>query len=66
MSHLQTQGRDPVTDDVPGLLSPGAVRAPAVWVEFSIFIGKRRGTRTAMQIQFDDIRGGEGLLRKAR
>jgi hypothetical protein len=38
------------------------VRAPAVWVEFGILIGKGRFKGTAMQIQFDDIRGGEGLL----
>ncbi len=53
---------DPLTDDLPGLLPPGGVRAPAVWVEFLILIGKRRFKGTAMQIQFDDIRDGEWRL----
>jgi hypothetical protein len=55
---------DPLTDDLPCLLPPGGVRAPAIWVEFLILIGKRRFKSATMQIQFDDIAGGEGLLRQ--
>jgi hypothetical protein len=40
------------------------VAAPAVRVDFLILIGKRRFKSAAMQVQFDDIGGGEPLLRQ--
>jgi hypothetical protein len=66
MPHLQAEVPHLLADDLPRLLPPGGVAAPAIGVEFLILIGKRRGTRPAMQIEFNDIAGGEGLLRKAR
>src|SRR5712692_5537600 len=51
MSQLQAQVPDPLTDDLPCLLPPGGVRAPAVRVDFLILIGKRRFKGTARQIQ---------------
>ena len=65
MSQLQAQIPDPLTDDLPGLLPPGGVRAPAIRVEFLILIGKHRFKSATMQVQFDDIAGGEALLRQS-
>ena len=62
MPQLQAQVPDPLTDDLPCLLPPGGVRAPAIRVDFLILIGKRRFKGAAMQIQFDDIAGGEPRL----
>jgi hypothetical protein len=42
------------------------VAAPAIRVLFGILIGERRLKGAAMQVEFDDIAGGNRLLRKAR
>jgi hypothetical protein len=42
--------------------APGRVAAPAIRVLLPILIGKRRLKSAAMQIQLDDIGGGERLL----
>jgi hypothetical protein len=52
----------PLRDHLPALLSPGGVAAPAIRVEFLIFIGERRLKGATMQIEFDDIGSGEGRL----
>jgi hypothetical protein len=65
MPHLQAQVPDPLADDLPGLLPPGGVAAPAIGVEFLILIRKCRFKGAAMQIQFNDIAGGEPLLRQS-
>jgi hypothetical protein len=62
MPHLQAEVPDPLTDDLPRLLPPGGVAAPAIGVEFLILIGKRRFKGPAMQIEFNDIAGGEPRL----
>ena len=66
MPQLQAQVPDPLADDLPGLLSPGGVAAPAIGVEFGILIGKCRFKGAAMQIQFNDIAGGEPRLAAVR
>src|SRR6266699_541617 len=40
------------------------MRAPAIWVDLLIFIGQCRLEGPTMQIQLNDIRGGERLLRE--
>lgn len=64
MSQLQAQVPDPLTDDLPCLLHPGGVVAPAVRIDLPHLIGKRRFKGAALQIQFDDITGGKPLLRQ--
>ncbi|GHO87007.1 hypothetical protein KSZ_50130 [Dictyobacter formicarum] len=49
---------------LPAFLSPGRMRAPPVGIDFLIFIGKGRLKGATMQIQLDDIAGGECLRRE--
>jgi hypothetical protein len=58
MPQFQTQVPHPLRDDLPALLPPGGVAAPAILVVFGILIGERRLTGATMQGAFDDIRSG--------
>jgi len=64
MPQFQAQVPDPLRHHLPAFLPPGRVRAPAVRVLFGVFICQRRFKGTAMQVQFDDIGGGERPLRQ--
>jgi hypothetical protein len=64
MSQLQAQVPHPLRHQLPALLTPDRVRAPAVGVDFLILIRERGLKGAAMQIQLDDIGSGEGLLRQ--
>ena len=61
---FESQVPDPLGDQLPALLSPGGVAAPTVWIDLLVFIRERRFKGAAMQIQLDDIAGGECLLRQ--
>src|SRR2546430_1919020 len=62
MTQLQTQVPDPLTDDLPCLLSGRRMAAPAIRVELLIFGGLHRQISPSMQIQRHDIGGHERLL----
>src|SRR5260221_4659850 len=64
MSQFQSQVPGPLGYHLPALLSPGRMRAPAIRLDLLVLIKKRRLKGPAMQIQFDDIGGGECLLRQ--
>src|SRR5215469_11424883 len=64
MPHLQTEVPDPLRNDLPALLTASSMRAPAIWVLFVILIGKLRLKGATMQIDLDDIGGGERVLRQ--
>src|SRR5690242_15759287 len=64
MSQLQAQVPDPLRHDLPALLPPGGMAAPAIGVAFLILIGKRWFKGATMQVQFDNISSREGLLWK--
>ena len=66
MAEFQTDIPDPLADDLPCFLTAGCMRTPAVGVLFLVFIRQSRLKGAAMQIQFNDVGGGESLLRKAR
>lgn len=38
MPQFESQVPDPLSDELPALLSPGRVAAPPVWVLLSVFI----------------------------
>jgi hypothetical protein len=63
---INTQVPHPLGDQLPALLSPGRVAAPAIGINFLIFIRERRLKGTTMQVQLDDIGGSEGVLRQIR
>src|SRR5438132_12211385 len=64
MSQFQWECPHPLRHALPGFLSPGRVAAPPIGVDFLIFIGKRRLKGATMQIQLNDVRGGECTLRQ--
>src|SRR5690242_6707934 len=66
MPQLQTEVPEPLREDLPGFLSAGGVRTPAIGILFAILIGERGFKGTTMQIDRYDIRSGEGLLRQPR
>jgi hypothetical protein len=51
-------------DNLPGFLSSGRVRAPAVGVLLLVFIGQQRGVSSTMQVEGHHIGGGERVLRQ--
>ena len=53
-----------LSHETPDLLPPGGVAAPAIRVLLDVFIGQSRLKGAAMQIQFNDVGGGESLLRQ--
>ena len=59
MSQFQSQVPGPLGYHLPALQSRGRMRAPAIRLDLLVLIKKRRGVSPAMQIQFDDIGGGE-------
>ena len=62
MPQFQAEVPHPLRHALPGFLSRGRVAAPPIGVDFLILIGKRRFKGAAMQIQFNDIAGGEPRL----
>src|SRR6266700_4722538 len=64
MSQLQAQVPHPLRHQLPALLSPGGVRAPAIRVALLIFIGQCRLEGSTMQIHLNDVGSGESLLRQ--
>jgi len=65
MSQLQAEVPHPLRYQLPALLPPGCVRAPAIWVDLLIFIRKERLEGPTMQIQLNDVRSGERWLRQS-
>jgi hypothetical protein len=66
MPQFESQVPDPLGNQLPALLSPGRVAAPSIGVDFLVFISEHRLKAPAMQVQLDDIAGGECLLRQVR
>src|ERR1700737_2480150 len=66
MPQLQTEIPDPLRHHLPALLSPGGVAAPTIRVLFPILISQSRLKGPTMQIQLDDIGGGERPLWQIR
>jgi len=64
MAHFQTEVPDPLTDDLPALLSPGGMAAPPIRILLAVFIGERRFKAAPMQIQGHHIRRRKGSLRQ--
>ncbi len=66
MAQLQAKVPDPLSHALPGFLPPGRVAAPPVGILLDVFVCQYRLKGTTMQVQFDDIAGGECLLRQVR
>lgn len=62
MSQLQAQVPLPLRHHLPALLPPGGVAAPAIGILLVVFICQRRLESPPVQVQLDDIGGGECLL----
>ena len=62
MPQLQAQVPHPLAHDTPGLLTVSGVTTPPIGVDLLIFVRKLRFKGAAMQIQFDNVGSGEGLL----
>ena len=65
MAQFETEVPKPLGDDLPALLAGCRMAGPPVGVLFLVFIRQRCFKGTTMQIQFNDVRGGERLLRQA-
>jgi hypothetical protein len=65
MPQFQAEVPHPLRHTLPGELSPGRVAAPPIGVDFLIPIGKRRLKGATMQIQLNDVRGGECALQQS-
>src|SRR5262249_42290110 len=52
----------PLSDDLPGFLSPGAVAAPTVGIKLLVFVSESCFKGTAVQVERHHIRGGKGTL----
>ncbi len=61
MTQFQTEVPHPLGHQLPTFLAPGRVRAPSVGVDLLIFIRERWLKGATMQVQLDDIGGGEGV-----
>ena len=59
MAKFQAEVPHPLCHELPALLPPGRMTAPAIRVDLLIFIRERRLKGPAMQIQLNDIRSGE-------
>src|SRR5690242_11507781 len=64
MPQFEPQVPDPLSDQLPALLAPGRVAAPSVGIDLLVFIREDRFKSATVQIQFDHIAGGEGVLRE--
>jgi hypothetical protein len=64
MPQHQAYVPDPLTDDLPCLLSGRRMATPAIRVDLLVFIGKHCFKSTTMQVECDDIGGGEAILWK--
>src|SRR5260221_441610 len=62
---LQAEIPDPLTENLPELLSPRRPRHPSVWILLSIFISQNGFKRSAMQIEIEHISGGERRERQS-
>jgi hypothetical protein len=63
---FESQVPDPLGYQLPALLSPGHMAAPAIGIDLLIFIGECRLKSATMQVQLDHIAGREGVLRQGR
>ena len=66
MAQFQPQVPHPVADNLPALLPPVGLAAPAVGVLLLIFIGESILKRAAMQVERHHIRRRERALRQVR
>jgi len=64
MPQFQAYVPDPLTDDLPYLLSGRRMATPAIRVDLLVFIGKQRFKSATMQVECYDIGGGESILRE--
>ncbi len=62
MPQFQPQVPDPLGDTLPGFLSPGRMTAPSVGIDLLVFVREHRLKSAAMQVQLNNITGGECLL----
>ena len=62
MAQLQAEVPDPLADQLPCFLSHGCMTDPPVGVLLLVFISQRCFKSPTMQIQLNDIGGGECLL----
>jgi hypothetical protein len=62
MSQLQSEVPHPLADELPCLLTRGRMADPSVGILFLVFISQCRFKGATMQIQRNDVRGGECLL----
>ena len=62
MAQFEPEVPGPLADDLPGLLSPGRVAAPAVRLLFDVFVFQSRFKGPTMQGERHDIGGSEGAL----
>lgn len=66
MAQLQTQIPHPLADQLPCLLAPSRMTDPSVWLLFLVFISQRCFKGSTMQIERNDVRGGECEARGKR
>jgi hypothetical protein len=64
MPQLQAYVPDPVTDDLPCLLSGRPMATPAIRVDLLILVSKHRLEGPSMHLPRDDIGSGERFLRQ--
>src|SRR5947209_6051787 len=64
MAQFQAEVPDPLRDNLPGFLSSGRMRTPAVGVLLLVFIGQHWFKGPAMQVEGHHIGGGERVLRQ--
>jgi hypothetical protein len=64
--HLQPQVPHPLAHDAPCLSAVSGVTTPPIRVNLLLFVKKLRFKGAAMQIQFDHLASGEGLLWQIR
>ena len=66
MTQFQPQVPDPLSNDLPALLTPGGMAAPTIGVLLSIFVREGNFKAAPMQRECHDISGREGSLRQHR
>ena len=62
MAQLQSEVPDPLRHDLPDFLTACRMATPTVWILFLIFISQRCFKGTTMQIQLNNVGGGERRL----
>ncbi len=64
MPEFEAQVPHPLAENLPGLLTAGGVRTPAVGVLLFVLIGKHGLESASMQVQIHDIGRGKRVLRQ--